>query len=69
MSAQPHRQLHDEVYSNLRFPKVLTSEDWCIIFNASRICRVAWAFDAQEQRRSEDDALLMLDLTIEAQRR
>ncbi len=66
MSAQAVRQIVREVYPAIVHPVVMTNEDFRIVYASSNVCRMAWAFDVQEQSRSEDDALLMLDLTIES---
>lgn len=66
MSAQPVRQIRNEVYEGLQFGIGLTPEDFAILFCASRVCVTAWSYSLWESRRSDDEAILMLDLTIES---
>ncbi len=65
MSSQPARQLSDEVYPQVVPIGVMVVEDFKILYASSLTCRKAWVFGREESRRSEDDALLMLDLSIE----
>lgn len=64
MSTQPIRQLTNRVYSDMKFEThPMTREDWDIIWNASLVRRKAWATSLSPP--ITDDALLMIDLTIE----
>ncbi len=65
MSNQPIRQLSGHVYPQVVPLEVMTNEDFRILYGSSLTCRKAWVFGAGESRRYEDDALLMLDLSIE----
>ncbi len=65
MSSQPIRQLTEQVYLSMVFPKCpMTQEDWDIMYNSSLVRRKAWAFSLSQP--ITDDALLMVDLTIES---
>ena len=68
MSNQRLRQLYDRVYLGMKFPRCpMTDIDWSIMINSSITCRKAWVFDVLALRKVEDnDALLMVDLTIES---
>ncbi len=68
MSAQPVRQLTDQVYQNMHLGNraPMTKEDWAIIINSSFTCRKALAFSVVEDTANDNDALLMIDLTIES---
>ena len=66
MSAQPIRQTMRTVWINVSYGTGLPKEDFAIMFESSRVCRVAFSFSVEESRRMDDDAILMLDLTIES---
>jgi hypothetical protein len=65
MSAQPHRQITNRVYLGMKMPTCpITQEDWAIIWNSSLVRRKAWAFSMSPA--ITEDALIMIDLTIES---
>lgn len=67
MSNQAIRQIGDQVYEDLIVgTHRMTDRDWWILVNSSLVGRKMWVFDVSEQTRHFDDALLMVDLTIES---
>jgi len=65
MSAQPHRQISVRVYLGMKMPHCpMTQEDWDIIWTASFVRRKAWAYGLSPA--ISEDALIMVDLTIES---
>jgi len=69
MSAQPFRQLVAGVYPSIESHRLsMTKEDWDIMFASSMVRRKAWAFSLEEPGVGpfDEDALIMIDLTIES---